>query len=39
MASGNAENTIGLGMITGGDAIDCGSVLNAVVTIHTKGSR
>ena len=39
MAAGNASNTIGLGIMTGGEAIDWGSVLNDVETIHTKGSR
>src|SRR5437762_14286332 len=38
-ALGNAWIVNGFGTITGGDAIDCGWVLNAVLTIQTNGAR
>src|SRR5215471_8250877 len=39
IAFGNAEKSGGHGITTGGDAIDCGTVLNEVLIIHTSGSR
>ena len=39
IAFGNAEKSGGHGITIGGVAIDCCTVLNEVLIIHTSGSR